>query len=88
MKQVPAYLFVLIFYFIYDDIWLTYDEHPILHTLLLVLVASIGLIYAVGQGPIMRQMVQVLYEKFIELLRAGKEKIYTLRRNSPEKKKD
>lgn len=85
MKQVPTYLFIVIFYFIYDDIWFSYEEYPIIHCLLLGLIACIGLIYAVGQGPIMRQMVQLFYESVLSLLGKVKDKTNELRQGSSKK---
>lgn len=84
MKQVPTYLFVLIFYFIYDDIWFSYEEYPILHTLLIVLFSCIGLLYAVGQGPILRQIVEILYKRLLGLLALGKNKVQELRAKKEE----
>jgi hypothetical protein len=85
MKQVPTYLFALIFYFIYDDIWISYEDYPILHSLLIGLIACIGLVYAVGQGPIMRQIFEIFYEKLITLLIAGRDKVSKLREVPSEK---
>lgn len=82
MKQVPTYLFVVIFYFLYDDVWFKYEEYPIIHCLLLGLVTCIGLIYAVGQGHIMRQMVQVFYESVLSLLGRVKGKVDQSRQGS------
>jgi hypothetical protein len=88
MKQVPTYLLLLIFYFIYDDIWFSYEDHPVLHVLLLVVLSCIGLLYAVGQGPIMRQIIEILYEKLLGLLMKGKNKAQELRGKKDEEKKE
>lgn len=79
MKQVPTYLFILIFFFIYDDIWFSYDEYPVIHTLMVVILACIAMVYAVGQGAIMRQVFEIVYEGIVRGLKIGKEKIDALR---------
>ncbi len=79
MKQVPSYLFAIIFYFIYDDIWFSYEEYPVTHVLLLLLISFIGIIYAVGQGPIVRQITQILYESIINVIGKGKKKLDEVR---------
>jgi hypothetical protein len=74
MKQVPNYILVLILFFIYDDIWFTYEEHPVIHTLLILVAVSVAFLYAVGQGPVMRQIVEVLYGRLLALLGAARQK--------------
>ena len=75
MKQVPTYLFAIIFFFIYDDLWFSYEEYPIIHTLILVLISCIGLIYAIGQGPIVRQITEIFYENAVDVAVKGKQKL-------------
>jgi len=79
MKQVPTYLFILIFFFIYDDIWFSYDEYPVTHTLMIVVVASIAMVYAVGQGPIIRQIFEIVYQTILRALNIANDKIHVLR---------
>lgn len=79
MKQVPAYLFILIFFFIYDDIWFSYEEYPIIHTVMVVVLACIAMVYAVGQGAVMRQVFEIVYEQIVRGLKVGKDKIDVLR---------
>ena len=92
MKQVPGYLFVIIFYFLYDDIWFTYKESPFLHSLLIIIIGCIGLLYAVGQGAILRQLVSIAYEQLLGFLQRGKQKVDELRgkekKNEKEGKKE
>lgn len=75
MKQVPTYLFLLIFYFIYDDIWFSYEEYPVTHTLFLVIASTLALLYAVGQGPIIRQIVEILYGRLTGVIAELKNKV-------------
>jgi hypothetical protein len=79
MKQVPAYLFILIFFFIYDDIWFSYEEYPIIHTVMVMVLACIAMLYAVGQGAVMRQVFEIVYEQIVRGLKVGKNKIDELR---------
>jgi hypothetical protein len=78
-KQVPIYLIVAILFFIYDDIWFSYDQHPVMHVLMLLLIGTVALLYAVGQGPVMRQIADILYEKLLSVVGAGKAKVEELR---------
>lgn len=79
MKKVPTYLFAIIIFFLYDDLWFTYEEHPITHMLLIVFLSIIGLIYAVGQGPIVRQIAEIAYESIRGVLGKGRDKLYEMR---------
>ena len=65
MKQVPTYFFLLIAFFIYDDIWFTYEEYPITHVIMLLFISTIALLYAIGQGPVVRQIVDIVYQKLM-----------------------
>jgi hypothetical protein len=75
MKKVPAFLFAIIIFFLYDDIWFTYEEYPIIHMLLIVLLSIVGLIYAIGQGPVVRQIAEIVYESIRNALGKGKDKL-------------
>jgi hypothetical protein len=68
MKQVPTYFFLLIAFFIYDDIWFTYEEYPITHVIMLLLISTVALLYAIGQGPVVRQIVDIVYQRLMQAL--------------------
>jgi hypothetical protein len=76
---VPIYLILAILFFIYDDIWFSYEEHPIMHVLMIIVVGTVALLYAVGQGPVMRQIAEILYDKLSTVVGKGKEKVDQLR---------
>lgn len=78
-KQVPLYLIAIIAFFIYDDIWFSYEEHPVMHVLMIILIGTVALLYAVGQGPVIRQITEILYEKLLSVIGAGKAKVDQLR---------
>lgn len=85
MKQVPTYLLLLIVFFIYDDLWFSYEDYPITHTFFMILFAIVGLLYAVGQGPILRQIFEILYEKILALLAVANGKVRGLLGKEKEK---
>jgi hypothetical protein len=63
MKKTPVYLIALIAFFIYDDIWFTSEESPFMHYLLTILVVLMLVPFALGQGIILQQFVNLIAEK-------------------------
>jgi hypothetical protein len=60
MKKIPRYLYLLIFYFLYDDLWFTAKDSPFLHYSLSILLV-IGLLpLALGQGALLNQAFNIV----------------------------
>jgi hypothetical protein len=54
MNQVPWWMFLLIFFFVYDDIWFTAEDYPITHHTLLFILFTLGIFVAIGQTNIIK----------------------------------
>lgn len=62
MNNVPIWLFVVILYFLYDDVWFTAEENPIMHyTILTCVLLSLTLV-AIGQGRILKETLKMIME--------------------------
>lgn len=47
-------MFVLILYFVYDDIWFTEEDSPVVHYLLVTVLLVMGVLMALGQGKVIK----------------------------------
>jgi hypothetical protein len=50
MKRVPIWLFVVIFYFVYDDVWFSSEDYPITNLVLTIFLIFVAFFFAIGQG--------------------------------------
>lgn len=50
-----------------------------IHTLIIIFLACIAMVYAIGQGAIMRQIFEIVYEGIVRGLTIGKKKLGALR---------
>lgn len=48
-------MFILIFFFVYDDIWFSEEENPVIHYSLLGIAATLGIFVAIGQTNILKE---------------------------------
>jgi len=60
MNDVPWWMFVLILYFVYDDIWFTEEESPIIHYIMVFVLLMLGILLAIGQGGVIKEGVRVI----------------------------
>lgn len=60
MNDVPWWMFVLILYFVYDDIWFTEEDSPIIHYLMVFVLLMLGILLAIGQGNVIKEGVRVI----------------------------
>jgi len=79
MKKVPSYLYLIILFFIYDDLWFTAEEYPILHYSLVMLAVLVMLPYALGQGAVINQAFNLIAAKAGDLTDKTKSKLKNLR---------
>ena len=56
-------MFILIIYFVYDDIWFTEEDSPIIHYILVTVLLLIGILLAIGQGKVIKESVNLITEK-------------------------
>lgn len=54
MNSVPWWMFILILYFVYDDIWFTAEDSPIIHYTLVSILLLVGILFAIGQGKVIK----------------------------------
>lgn len=66
MNQVPWWMFVLILFFVYDDVWFTEQDSPIIHYVIVVLLLVIGTLFAIGQGKVIKESVRMVTDKLKE----------------------
>lgn len=63
MGGIPWWLIIFIAFFVYDDVWFPRDEYPILfHTLTFPLVLIL-LLYAIGQGSVVQEIIRIIADK-------------------------
>lgn len=68
MNNVPVWLFVIILYFLYDDVWFTAEENPIMHYTILGFVLVSLTFVAIGQGRILKESLKMIMETLKEKL--------------------
>ncbi len=66
MNNVPWWMFILILYFVYDDLWFTEEDSPIVHYLLVAILLIVGILVAVGQGKVIKEGVRMVSDKLKE----------------------
>lgn len=49
MRRVPIWLYVIILYFVYDDLWFPSDTHPITNTVLTCFLIFVAFFFSIGQ---------------------------------------
>lgn len=59
-------MFVLILFFVYDDVWFTEQDSPIIHYVIVVLLLVIGTLFAIGQGKVIKESVRMVTDKLKE----------------------
>ena len=57
MRKVPWWLFLIIAYFVYDDIWYTEAEHPWTHYSLTIVLVIVLAIFALGKGDLVQELI-------------------------------
>ena len=57
MRKVPWWLFVFIIYFVYDDIWFTEADHPIIHYTLTLVMCMVLVTFAIGKSSLIYDLV-------------------------------
>ena len=62
MNNVPVWLYVIILYFLYDDIWFTAEDSPIMHYSIMVIVLLSLTMVAIGQGKVLQESVRMIME--------------------------
>ena len=60
MNIVPWWLYIIIFYFVYDDIWFSAEESPIIHYSLVAILLVLTLLIAIGQGKIVQEGIRIM----------------------------
>lgn len=63
MRKVPIWLFGLMVFFVYDDLWFSEAEYPFLHYLLLTILIIVLIMFALGKGHILSDVVHSLADK-------------------------
>ena len=66
MNQVPWWMFLLILYFVYDDLWFSEDDSPILHYTFVVIILVLATLFAIGQGKVVKESVRMATDKLKE----------------------
>jgi len=49
MRRVPAWLIVIIIYFVYDDLWFPEETHPFTNKVLTVFLIFVAFFFSIGQ---------------------------------------
>lgn len=49
MRKVPAWLMVIIIYFVYDDLWFPSETHPMTNLVLTVFLVFVAFFFSIGQ---------------------------------------
>jgi len=49
MRRVPAWLIVIIIYFVYDDLWFPEETHPLTNKFLTVFLIFVAFFFSIGQ---------------------------------------
>ena len=52
MKKVPWWLFLIMIYFVYDDIWFTEADNPFIHYTLTIIMCLALAVFALGKGDL------------------------------------
>ena len=60
MNQVPVWLYVIILYFVYDDLWYSESDNPITHWILTLVVVLCSLLFVIGQGRILNEVIRII----------------------------
>lgn len=63
MNQVPWWMFILILYFVYDDIWFTEQDSPIIHYTFVAILLVLATLLAIGQGNVIKESVRIVTDK-------------------------
>lgn len=63
MNTVPLWLYLFIFFFVYDDLWFSAEESPVIHYTLVGILLLVTLLIAIGQGKVITETVRIVTEK-------------------------
>jgi len=47
-------MFLLILYFVYDDLWFSEEDSPIIHYTIVVIILVLATLIAIGQGKVVK----------------------------------
>lgn len=56
-------MFILILYFVYDDIWFSEEESPVIHYFLVVVILIVTTLLAIGQGKLIQESIRIVTDK-------------------------
>lgn len=54
MNTVPWWMFLLILYFVYDDLWFSEEDSPVIHYTFVVIILVLATLFAIGQGKVVK----------------------------------
>ena len=66
MNTVPIWLYLIILFFVYDDVWFSAEENPYIHYFLVMLLIVPTFLFAIGQGRVVKESVRLVTEKLKE----------------------
>lgn len=66
MNQVPWWMFILILYFVYDDIWFTEEDSPVIHYTFVAILLVLSTLLAIGQGKVIKETLRMGTDKLKE----------------------
>lgn len=56
-------MFILILYFVYDDLWFSVNDFPVVHYTFVSFILIMGILVAIGQGRVIKESVKLITEK-------------------------
>lgn len=62
MRKVPWWLFIIILYFVYDDLWFPSDEYPIMNSILTFFLIFVSFFFAIGQQSAFMELWNLLLD--------------------------
>lgn len=68
MNHVPWWLYAIIIYFVYDDLWFSEEETPLLHYILVVLLIIPTFLLSIGQGKVLQESIRIVMDRLKEKL--------------------
>ena len=63
MNTVPVWLYLIIFFFLYDDLWFSAEEYPVIHYLMVAILLIVSMLFAIGQGRIIKEAIRIITDK-------------------------
>lgn len=68
MNHVPWWLYAIIIYFVYDDLWFSEEETPLLHYILVVLLIIPTFLLSIGQSKVLQESIRIVMDRLKEKL--------------------